>query len=420
MTPRLAPVFFTVSAVLLLAAACGPRPPAPEAAPPEPARPPAPAELILSQTMFAALPGWNTADLRPALEAFRRSCALILARDPGAPMAARAPQWGVVSEWSPACGALPPVPSGEDAEADADAARAFFAAHFTPLRAEAADSETGLLTGYYEPELEVRAAPSEEFSAPLHAKPSDLVQVNLGVFDPDLAGRSLTGMVRDGALVPYDSRADIAADRAPVLAWARPVEAFFLQVQGSGRLAFPNGARQRAAFAAHNGRPYRSIGQVLIQRGELTADNASMQNIQAWTQRAGPEAARALFNENPRYVFFAAEAAGDPAIGPRGAQGAPLTAMGSMAVDPGFHAYGAPVWIEANLPAAPGDWRGQETALLVVAQDTGGAITGPLRGDLFFGTGDDAGARAGVTRAQARWTVLAPHAVAARLAGPRS
>jgi membrane-bound lytic murein transglycosylase A len=299
-------------------------------------------------------------------------------------------------------------------------ARAFFEGNFIPLRATAAESETGLLTGYYEPELRVSPQKTAEFTAPLHGRPADLVRVDLGAFDPGLAGQQIVGKVDAGALVPYDDRAAIAEDRAPVLAWARPVEAFFLQVQGSGRLIFPDGARSRAAFAAHNGRTYRSIGAVLIERGELTSDTASKAGIEAWIARAGPEAGRALFNENPRYVFFGLEPVTDVTAGPRGAQGAPLTPMASMAVDPAFHAYGAPVWLDTTLPGPDGDWRGGAQSLLVIAQDTGGAITGPLRGDLFFGAGDLAGTRAGSMRAQARWTVLAPPDVAARLIGPRS
>lgn len=402
---------FALLAVLLVAS-CGPRPPEPVEAPPEPSPPPPPPELSLTPTDFEAMAGWAEADLTAALESFRRSCTSIASRDPDAPMAPRAPRWGTVGEWLPACAALPPAGAG------ADAAHAFFAGQFIPFRASAKDSDTGMLTGYYEPELAVSRARTAEFSAPLLAPPADLVQVDLGLFDPDLAGQRIVGKVDGGALVPYDPRSRIGPDRAPVIAWARPVDAFFLQVQGSGRMRYPDGARQRAAFAAHNGLPYRSIGQVLIERGELTADTASKAGIEAWVARAGPDQATALFNENPRYVFFRAEAAPDPSIGPRGAQGAPLTAMASMAVDPAFHAYGAPIWVEATLPTAAGDWRGAETALLVVAQDTGGAITGPVRGDLFFGTGDDAGARAGSMRSQARWTVLVPTAAAARLMDP--
>lgn len=403
---------------MLIVAACGPRPPEPPEAPPVPAEPTAPAPagpVSFAPTDFEAMPGWAEANVTAALSAFRRSCATIAARDPNAPLAPRAPQWGTVADWLPVCFAAPAE------AADAAAARAFFEGHFIPLRAMGAEaSETGLLTGYYEPELRVSPQKTAEYSAPLHGRPADLVRVDLGAFDPGLAGQQIVGKVDGGALVPYDERATIAEDRAPVLAWARPVEAFFLQVQGSGRLMFPDGARRRAAFAAHNGRTYRSIGAVLIERGELTSDTASKANIEKWVAAAGPEAARALFNENPRYVFFGLEAVTDVNEGPRGAQGAPLTAMASMAVDPTFLAYGAPVWLEATLPGPDGDWRGSEQSLLVVAQDTGGAITGPLRGDLFFGAGDAAGALAGSMRSQARWTVLAPPGVASRLLGPES
>src|SRR5690606_14869991 len=253
---RLAPVLFA-----LFAAACGPRLPAPEEAAPEAALPELPA-LILAATDFEALEGWAAADRTPALAALRRSCAALASRAPAAPRAPRAPQWGTAGEWQAVCAALPPE------NADAAAARAFFEGNFIPFRAEAEDAGTGLLTAYYEPEVPVAASKTAEFSAPVHGRPADLVRVDLAAFDPDLAGRQIVGKVENGALVPYDARATIGEPRAPVLAWTRPVEAFFLQVQGSGRLVFADGRRTRAAFAAHNGRPYRSIGRVLIERGE--------------------------------------------------------------------------------------------------------------------------------------------------------
>lgn len=399
----------SLSLALLVLAACSrdqAPPPEPEPAPP----PPPPAGMSLRLSDFGALRGWEEADLTAALTAFQRSCARLAPRTGDAPMNHASPWAGSVSDWMPACEAAMATPH------DPGAARRFFETRFLPAAVSAPGTETGLLTAYYEPELEVRGARQGEFTEPVLGRPDDLITVDLGAFDPDLAGKNLVGQVEAGTLKPYDPRARIAAERAPVIAWGRPADVFFLQVQGSGRLQFADGTRMRAAYAANNGRDYRSIGRVLIERGELTADQASKAGIERWMREAGPEAARDLMNENPRYIFFSAQPVEDPGRGPNGAQGAPLTPLASMAVDPEFHPYGAPVWLETRLPRAPGDAEAEAAGLLVVAQDTGGAIKGPMRGDLFWGTGEEAGALAGVMKHQAEWTVLLPVQLALGLA----
>jgi membrane-bound lytic murein transglycosylase A len=186
---------------------------------------------------------------------------------------------------------------------------------------------------------------------------------------------------------------------------------FFLQIQGSGRLRYSNGRVLRAAYAANNGRPYQSIGAVLIRRGELTRDTASKQSIADWMQRSGPAATRALMNENRRYIYFTEQSI-QPNEGPQGAMRVPLTAMGAIAVDPRYHPYGTLMWLETKLPKRAGDYKGERTGLLVTAQDTGSAIKGPLRADLFFGSGDDAGARAGVQKHRVKWTIFLPSFIA--------
>ncbi len=396
---------------LLVLAACSrdqAPPPEPEPAPP----PPAPAEISLRLSDFGALRGWREADLTAALTAFQRSCARIAPRASDAPLNRGSPWAGSVADWMPACEAAMATPH------DPESARRFFETNFLPAAVSAPDTKTGLLTAYYEPELEVRSAQQGDFTEPVLGRPDDLVTVDLGAFNPDLAGKDIVGQVEAGMLKPYDPRAKIAAERAPVIAWGRPADVFFLQVQGSGRLQFADGIRMRAAYAANNGRDYQSIGRVLIDRGELTADQASKAGIERWMHEAGPEAARELMNQNPRYIFFSAQPVEDPNRGPNGAQGAALTPLASMAVDPEFHPYGAPVWLETRLPRARGDAEAEATGLLVVTQDTGGAIKGPMRGDLFWGTGEEAGALAGVMKHQAEWSVLLPTRLALRLADP--
>ncbi|WP_287156150.1 MltA domain-containing protein [Euryhalocaulis sp.] len=404
-----------LASLCFLMAACG-RDDAPE--PEQPAEPEPLAveqeipDISLRLTDFEALDGWAEADAAAALTAFQRSCTQIAARPDEAPMNPKRDWAGIAADWRAACEAAAATP------VEAAAARAFFQTHFLPVSVTGPESDTGLLTGYYEPELVVSRARTSEFSEPILGRPEDLVTADLGLFDPELVGHRVVGQVETGKLIPYDPRAEISTDRAPVLAWGRPADVFFLQVQGSGRIRFDGGGRQRAVFAAHNGLPYRSIGRVLIDRGELTLSQASKAGIERWMDEAGYDAAKALMNENPRYVFFGAEPVDDPARGPRGAQGAPLTPMASMAVDPDFHAYGAPVLINTRIPRQAGDAEAEARSLLVIAQDTGGAIEGPMRGDLFFGTGDQAGDLAGVMKHPARWTVLLPSPLALKLAEP--
>ncbi len=310
-----------------------------------------------------------------------------------------APYAGRVADWRAPCVEAAMI-AGLDPD-DGDA-RAFFERGFTPLQV----GGSGRLTGYYEPYVEVRAFPDAEFSMAIRADPSAPPGTGM-------AGliQSLDGGVRRTEDPTRWTRAEIEArDIGAPLAWGRPIDVFFLQIQGSGRLIYEDGSMARVRFAAHNDRPYVSIGARLIARGELEPHNASKQAIEDWLRAHGPQAWRPLFEENPRYVFFTLDRLDDPEEGPLGSQGAPLTPMASLAVDARHHAWGVPVLVEADLPGAP-DWRG-----LVIAQDAGGAIQGPVRGDLFYGWGDAAGERAGRQNdPDARWTVLLPNPVAARL-----
>lgn len=395
---------------LLSVTACQPAPAPEPPAPEPPVEQPLPTGLRLLPADWDAMAGWSGADLRPALAAFLRSCARLDNRNDNEALSPRAPWAGQVGDWRAACTAA--AMTGPTAEA----AQATFEAFFAPVRAIALDAdgqdagETGLLTGYYEPYVEVRDAADAEFSQPLRRRPGDLVSVDLGLFESDLAGRRLVGRVNNGSLVQYYSRGQIEVDnRGEIFAWGRPIDVFFLQIQGSGRLVDAGGNQTRAAFSAHNGLPYQSIGRELIARGELEAHAASKAGIEAWLNAHGRAATAELFSVNPRYVFFETQALDDPELGPRGSAGVALTPMASIAVDPAFHAWGVPVWLAADLPDLPA-WTG-----LVITQDGGGAINGPLRGDFFWGWGDTAERRAGTTRAQAQWTVLLPVSVAQRI-----
>jgi len=352
-------------------------PPAPSEPPPEPViEAPAPSG-------FSALPYWNNHDPRPALAAFVRGCETWSEADPIAPLNPNLPQYGTYADWQVSCqgaSVLQSVtPSAEDA-------RQFFESWFKPVTLRTPGAADGLLTGYYEPEVEVRLKPDSIFSEPILAKPRSEATLRL-------------------------PRSQVNARTSRVIAYGRPIDVFFLQIQGSGRLKYANGRILRAAYAANNGHPYKSIGGVLIRRGVLTKESASKQSIADWMVRNGPKAARELMNENPRYIYFTEQSI-VPNEGPQGAMRVPLTGMGAVAVDPRYHPYGSLIWLDTTLPTRPGDYRGQRTGLLVAAQDTGGAIKGPLRADLFFGSGVEAGDRAGVQKHRARWTLLLPMALA--------
>lgn len=335
-------------------------------------------EPVLEQpNPFMSLSGWTDGDHAPALAAFKQSCKTLLKRARTRPLHSQRPALGNHGDWTSVCRAA-------DLATDASL---FFESLFVPLTVSA---KAGLLTGYYEPEVDVRAAPDAIYSEPILAVPtSDAV-------------RKLP-------------RAELSADSAEVIAYGRPIDVFFLHVQGSGRLHFDDGRTLRAGYAANNGKSYRSIGRVLIDRGELTREQSSKRNIEEWMAAAGLEKSRELMNENPRYIFFAKQDIPD-GQGPKGAMQVPLTAMGSVAIDPSYNPYGIPIWLETRLPEQARDYRGTKTGLLVITQDTGSAIKGPQRGDLFFGAGRAAGARAGVMKHEARWTLLIPRKLAERLA----
>jgi membrane-bound lytic murein transglycosylase A len=286
---------------------------------------------------------------------------------------------------------------------DDEAARAFLERRFQPVAVG-----QGTLTGYFEPELRGSATRDARFATPLHARPPELVEVDLGAFAPDLRGRRTAGVVRDGRLQPFADRAAIAggalAGRGLELLWVDdPVDAFFLQIQGSGRVRMADGRVLRLGYAGQNGHPYFAVGRALVERGVLTRETASMQSIRARMAQAGPQEAAALMALNPSYVFFRVLDGLPPGAGPVGTLGAPLTPMRSVAVDRAETALGLPVWVAGRDPLD-----GTPLRRLTVAQDTGGAIRGAARADLFTGWGTEAAERAGRMRDAAEMFVLVP------------
>lgn len=319
-------------------------------------------------------------DVTSALKSFQRGCAILASKSESDRLHNSRKEFGRISDWRQPCHTAMATP------AFSDQARQFFENEFLPVVLASNQSPTGTVTGYYQPEISASRYRTDVYSEPILRTPSDPAKLNL-------------------------SRSQINESTSSVIGYGKPVEVFFMQIQGSGVLAFDTGEKIRAAYDANNGKPYTSIGRILVERGAFTLEQASKQSIEDWMTRNGPAATQALMNENARYIFFKEEVI-LPGEGPKGAMRAPLTDMASIAVDPSYYPYGVPVWLDTTLPQVPGDYRGASQQVLVVTQDTGKAIRGPYRADLYFGSGDWAGDLAGVMKHDARWTVLLPVALA--------
>ena len=384
-------------ALVALLAACASKPPVaqapvcPAATPcpvcpvcPE-ARPEPPKVPTLSPASFDELPGWRDDDLGQVWGAFRASCRALRFRE----------YWRTTCERA----------NGMEAP-DASTARAFLETNFVPYRVANGDGAAqGLVTGYYEPRLRGSRARGAPYLHPLYAPPDDLLVIDLATVAPETKNMRLRGRLDGRRVVPYFSRAEIENGVAQVTGKEivyvdDPIEAFFLQIQGSGRVRLDSGEELRIGYADQNGHAYQSIGRYLIDKGELKLGEASMQGIQAWA-RSNPARLGELLNQNPSYVFFRELPPAD--TGPIGALGVPLTAERSIAVDPRFVPLGAPVYLATTRPNSD-----VPLERLVIAQDTGGAIRGAVRADFFWGTGQEAGALAGRMRQQGRMWVLLP------------
>jgi membrane-bound lytic murein transglycosylase A len=400
--------------VLLQEPEPGPEPPGIEA-PPEP--PPAP-ELALVAAAFDDLPGWAEDDLAEALPALLASCGVLARRALGDPVGPDGLA-GSAGDWREPCAAVTRLGAG-GAGAGAAALRALLEERFRPWSATDRGDPEGLFTGYYEPSLRGSRRRYGRYQTPLHTRPGELVEVDLGEFRDDLAGRRIAGRVEAGRLRPFADRSAIErgalSGRGLELVWVDdPVDAFFLQIQGSGRIELEDGSVVRLGYAAQNGHPYVAIGRELVDRGDLALEEVSMQSIRAWLE-AHPGEAREVMAVNASYVFFRVL----EGPGPLGSLGVPLTPGRSLAVDAGFLPLGAPLWLDARAPHAPagaaepaGD---RPLRRLVVAQDTGGAIRGPVRGDVFWGPGERAEVLAGYMKHPGRLWLLLPRGVDPRTA----
>lgn len=387
---------------VLLLSACAVQPPAPRPVPapappvaplPAPPAAPLPAPAVTYPTLKPA--SWSSVNLArdgqlgEAWTAFLRSCATLVKQ----------------SGWQAVCSKAMAMPLPDD-----KTTRAFFEQWFQPYQATQEDgTPDGLITGYYEPLLKGDRVRTERARYPLYAAPDDLIAVDLASIYPELKGLRLRGRLVGNKIVPYFTRQDIEqpangnSDRfkGKPIAWAEdPVDLFFLQIQGSGRLELPDGSHMRVGYADQNGYPYLSIGKLLVERGELKLEQASMQGIKDWGAKH-PDKLPDLLASNPSFVFF--RELPDDLPGPLGSLGVPLTGGRSIAVDPGFIPLGAPVFLSTTQPNST-----QPLNRLVMAQDSGGAIKGGVRADFFWGFGNPAGELAGRMKQRGRMWVLLP------------
>jgi membrane-bound lytic murein transglycosylase A len=376
MRARFFALFVALLMSVVLTACVSSRPPKRPATRPTPITP-----LRYERADWSALPGWNADSVQDAWPAFVASCRALRFR----------------AEWTTPCTAA----QGLSAP-DANVVRSFFRQYFDPYQVlnspgyGGGGPNTGLVTGYYEPLLYGSRTPTARFNAPVYATPPDLLIVDLASLYPELKGKRVRGRLDGNRVVPYYSRAELPTDPAirgkEIVYIDGPLDAFMLQVQGSGRVQLPDGETIRLQYADQNGHPFRSIGRYLVDKGELTLDQASMPGIRAWLA-ANPARLNEVLNANPSVVFFTESPLDDPNIGPKGAQGIPLTAGRSIAVDPAFVPLGSPVFLATTYPNSSAPLQ-----RLVIAQDTGGAIAGPARADFFWGTGPQALEQAGKMR----------------------
>lgn len=352
--------------------------------------------ILWTPISFHDLPGWDhDSQANDALPVLDRLCQAALKKGPEAFFGAgpKASVTGKVQAWRTLCAT---VHQAENLDA-----KAFFEQTFTPYKVQNAQKTDGLFTGYYEPVLEADTTCHGSYQTPIWAKPDDMLRANLKDFSPDLAGKTIVGKVQGTAFVPYDDRAVIVkeglATRAQMLACAKnAVDVFFLEVQGSGRLLYPSGQEKRLGYAAQNGHAYVPIGRLLADQGVIDRP-VSMQKIRAYLA-AHPDHRQDWMNENPSFVFFQFRSEKEPV----GALGLPLASGRSLAIDKNYIPLGAPLWLDVDAPAS---------SRLVFTMDTGGAIKGPVRGDLFWGHGAEAEEAAGHMQSDGLYYLLLPKGV---------
>jgi len=371
------------------------------------AEPAAPKSFFgLYPAAFKDLPGWVADNHAEALPAFIRSCDKI-EKLPEDKAMGKYRQMGKVADWLPLCASARIIRPDNNVEA-----QYFFESKFIPYSIRDSQNKRGLFTGYYEPDLNGAFGPDNRYRFPLYAKPKDLIGSDLGQFDNALKGRSVGGRIANGKFVPYYTRAEIeagalAGQQLETLWVDNLIDAFILHIQGSGRVVLSDGSHVRVGYAGRNGHRYTAIGRELVAAGALRLEDVTMPAIREWME-ANPAAAVALMQKNKSFIFFRVV----EGAGPIGAQGVALTPGRSLAVDRAYFPMGVPMWVDFR---DPGTSRQQFIRRVVIAQDTGSAIKGVVRGDFFWGNGREAATKAGIMKEFGEYHVLLPRSAATAL-----
>jgi membrane-bound lytic murein transglycosylase A len=362
-----------------------------------------PAQLFLIAQTFKSLPGWKADQHSVALQPFLKSCEKLRALPPDQALGKNS-EMGHVKDWLPICKDAARVRAGNDTDA-----RYFFESRFQAYLAVNDFNRNGLFTGYYEPELRGSWKPDNRFRVAIYSRPKDVIGSDLGQFDDKWSGQQIAGRFDGEQFIPYYDRAEIEAGalngRQLEILWVDDaIDAFFLHIQGSGRVLLPDGSHIRLGYGGRNGRPYTAVGRELVGAGIMRLKDVTMPAIRRWMVD-NPVAAQAVMRKNRSFVFFKVLKTN----GPLGAQGVVLTAGRSLAVDRQFIPLGIPMWL---VTTDPGTRPTQPLRRVVIAQDTGSAIKGPVRGDLFWGFGAAAGDKAGVMKQQGSYYLLLPRGLA--------
>ena len=370
-----------------------------------------PAKPILRPVTFKQLPGWESADFKKSLLTFQTSCRAFIKQDPERVVGTDQIELRI-KDWQPACRAALKINPNQE-----QLAKLFFQKWFTPVEFYEGKPVKGLFTGYYMPSIKGSLIQSAEYSVPLYEVPNDLITIDLGLFSPDLQNRKIFGRVAGNKVVPYYTREQInkgaIKDSAHVLLWIHsPIDRLFLEIQGSGIIELEDGKRLFIGYDAQNGAPYTAIAKILIQKGIMTKQNASMQAIKQYLE-AHPEEMDQVINQNKSFVFFRKL----PLEAALGSQGVALTPGYSLAIDKQWIPMGTPLWLSTSRPDSKNPKINKPLQRLMVAQDTGGAIRGKVRGDVFWGGGDNATLIAGHMKNEGHYWLLIPRHAASRLTG---
>lgn len=355
----------------------------------------------LKQQSFNQLPGWQSTKMRLSLQAFQTSCKVLLKMPPNSPVGTpRIPM--TAKNWHPVCLAAKAVDSKSNEQI-----KLFFETWFTPVTFYKFAIVKGLFTGYYVPLLHGSLTPTKQYSIPIYSVPDDLIHINLALFDDKLMHKKLLGRIYNNQLVPYYTRQEInqgaILQKTKVIAWVdSTIDRLFLEIQGSGIIQLTDGSRLFVGYGNQNGARYTPIAKILIKKGVMTFKNQSMQGIRAYLE-SHPNEIDMIINQNKSFVFFKILKNNTPV----GTKDIALTPGYSLAIDPKWIPIGAPIWLNTTRPTQQGSQQ-KPLQRLLIAQDTGGAIRGPVRGDVFWGAGQNATEIAGRMKNVGQYWILLP------------